>query len=54
VTVSEQAMREFAPDPPAKAMDNRLQEGRALIGREDRDRAHDEAGQNDPFTKAFP
>jgi hypothetical protein len=44
--MTEQAVRKFAPDPPAKAMHDRAHESRALIGREDRDGATDQAHNN--------
>ena len=36
-------MRNLAPDPPAKPMDDRTHESSALVGRKDRDRASDKA-----------
>jgi hypothetical protein len=44
--MTEQAVRKFVPDPPAKPMHDRAHESRALIGRKDRDRATDQAHNN--------
>ena len=44
--MTKHAMSNLAPDPPAKPMHDRAHESRALIGREDCDRATDQAHNN--------
>ena len=45
--MTKHVMRYLAPDPPAKPMDDRAHESGALVGRKDRDRASDEAHNDD-------
>lgn len=40
-------MRNLASDPPAEPVDDRAHDARALIRREERDRAQGEAGEKD-------
>ena len=50
--MTKHAMSNLAPDPPTKPMDDRAHEPGALVGREDRDRASDEA-HNDEGSHEF-
>ena len=50
--MTKDAMSNFAPDPPAKSMDDRTHEPGALVGRKDRDRASDKT-HNDEGSHEF-
>ena len=47
-------MRNLAPDPPAKSMDDRAHESSALVGRKDRDRASDKAHNDEGSHESAP
>ena len=49
--MTKHAMSDLAPDPPSESMDDRAHEPGALLGREDRDRASDQADEDEVFTR---
>jgi hypothetical protein len=52
--MSKYVVRNLAPNPSAKPMDDRAHEPGALVGREDRDRASGEAHNDEDSHKFAP